>query len=129
MSHEDVFKALKRHIGGDGPGVDIYRSPEYMTIYNDLQDRIGSKRLEDELTRARKLFQKYDTDRSGYLERHELSPIIKDSYRLLGKDVNPSQEEIDQYLRMMDVTGDNQVSMEEFELHILKSLLHRNLHL
>lgn len=100
-----------------------------MTIYNDLQDRIGSKRLEDELTRARKLFQKYDTDRSGYLERHELSPIIKDSYRLLGKDVNPSQEEIDQYLRMMDVTGDNQVSMEEFELHILKSLLHRNLHL
>lgn len=116
-------------MGGDGPGVDIYRSDEYMVIYNDVLTRLGPKRIDEELSRARKLFQKYDTDRSGYLERNELSPIIKDSYRLLGKQVNPTQEEIDEYMRMMDISGDNLVSIEEFELHILKSLQHRKLHL
>lgn len=120
---------MKKHLGTGIGGIDIYRSEQYMSIYKEMTQRLGQEKVEHELSIARKLFLKYDANRSGYLEQHELIPMIKDTYKLLGKEVSPTQEDIEQYLKMLDLSGDNVVSMEEYEYHILKSLQHRNLHL
>lgn len=116
-------------MGGDGPGINIYRSEKYRSMYASLVHKVGLSRVEEELARARKLFQKYDTNRSGYLELDELRPMIRDSYKQLDRSVTPTADDASQYMRLLDASGDSLVSLEEFELHVLKALQKRDLHL
>lgn len=61
----------------------------------------------------RQAFKDFDTDRSGYIERHQLAVMMK---RLTGafNVEEPSEEEINDILRDLDVNGDGRVSQSQF---------------
>eukprot|EP01013_Petalomonas_cantuscygni_P016428 TRINITY_DN33428_c0_g1_i1.p1 TRINITY_DN33428_c0_g1~~TRINITY_DN33428_c0_g1_i1.p1 ORF type:complete len:449 (-),score=82.24 TRINITY_DN33428_c0_g1_i1:183-1529(-) len=61
---------------------------------------------------VRKIWNHYDRDRSGYLDRGELSQYIRDVAAAQGERPDPSA--VDKVLHLMDQNGDNVVQWDEF---------------
>lgn len=79
------------------------------------------------LTHARKVFERYDTDKNRVLEPQEILPILIDTFKMLNRDRLPTREDIELYLGMMDGNGDKRVSVEEFESFFLRAAHKRNI--
>ena len=59
-------------------------------------------------------FRTFDTDRSGFIERHELGMILRrltDAFNV----EQPSEDDINDILKELDVNGDGKISQTEFE--------------
>lgn len=41
---------------------------------------MGDEKVMEEINHARSIFEKYDKDRNGYLDRYEIRPILIDTY-------------------------------------------------
>lgn len=74
------------------------------------------------LEQARRLFLKYDVDRSGFIDQKELNSLLEDTYKNIGITRTFSQEDIDAYFRMTDSNGDGLISLPEYEQVVLRSL-------
>jgi len=83
--------------------------------------------VERELKHAREIFLKYDTDGSHRLTAVEVKPMMIDTYKAMGQEFNPTDEDVRRYIKMMDTSGDGEVSLEEYEIFVLKSLKSRNI--
>lgn len=70
--------SLEHHLGAETSGIDICRSEKFTAVYRDLVQRLGSDNVERERKVALALFSKYDSDRSGCLQRHEVLPMKLD---------------------------------------------------
>lgn len=64
---------------------------------------------------ARRMFKLYNKDLSGDIEDYEVSSMISDVYKAIGKDYNPTKTDIDQYIKTVDFDGDGKVSVEDLE--------------
>ncbi|EGR33387.1 hypothetical protein IMG5_054770 [Ichthyophthirius multifiliis] len=107
-----------------------------MWIINSLSIRIWRRKskkswkktqynpeVERRLDVARRLFQKYDTDGSGFLSENEVVGLIKDTYAEMGmKNYTPSTDDVKIWLQMSDSNQDGTVSLEEYEDLVIKSL-------
>lgn len=82
-----------------------------------------------ELRHARSIFEKYDVDKDGYLDHSEVYPMMQDTYKNLGQHFNPSQDDVNHYISMMDTAGNDHVSKEEYETFVLRALAKRHIKL
>lgn len=55
--------------------------------------------------------------------------MVADANARLGKTTAPTDHDLVSYLRLMDASHDNRVSLEEYELFVLKALRSRGLRL
>lgn len=58
------------------------------------------------------LFQKYDTDKSGYLDKLEIIEMLKDTYRDIGATFL-SQSHLQDIMNTIDQNGDGKFSYDE----------------
>ena len=68
------------------------------------------------------MFQKYDADNNGMIDEKELRNMMIDTYQTLGVDFKPTQQDIDSYMKMVDINKDGLISLDEYEQLVLKSL-------
>lgn len=72
---------------------------------------------------ARRLFKRFDTDNSNFIEEKEVSNIIKESYKIMGiENFAPSEEDVKVWMMMTDTNKDGIISLEEYENLVIKSL-------
>jgi Ca2+-binding EF-hand superfamily protein len=72
---------------------------------------------------ARRLFKRFDTDGSGFIEDKEVTNIIKESYKIMGMDnFAPTEEDVKIWIMMTDTNKDGKVSLDEYEGLVIKSL-------
>ena len=71
----------------------------------------SEKEIEDIV---RKAFDFYDTDKSGYLERHEIKKLLNDACGELGAD-EITDEQLDAVIKTVDENGDDRFSFEELK--------------
>jgi Ca2+-binding EF-hand superfamily protein len=71
---------------------------------------------------ARRLFEQFDTDKSGYLTEPEIPNLLKETYRQMGMTFNPSTEDVKSWMKMTDLDGDGKVTLEDYENLIIRSL-------
>jgi Ca2+-binding EF-hand superfamily protein len=69
---------------------------------------IAKKRLDV----ARRLFLKFDEDKSGYLTEEEIPYILQETYREMGQNFNPSREDVQSYMRMVDSDKDGKITLQ-----------------
>jgi len=63
---------------------------------------------------AKLLFEKYDTDRNGFIDESEMKSILEDYYRKMGIPKVFTKEELDIFFEMTDADRDGKISLEEY---------------
>lgn len=85
--------------------------------------------VDAELQHAQKVFEKYDLNRDGFLDFDEVTPMLKDTYTVMGNNYQPSKSDTLKYIEMMDTDLDGKISLEEYEVFVLKALANRGIKL
>lgn len=87
------------------------------TTRGGLTDTDNAKNL------AKRLFEYYNKDQSGHIEDYEISAMISDVYRAIGKEYNPTSEDINQYIDTVDHDKDGKVTIKDLEQMLIKYLV------
>jgi len=87
-------------------------------LIRQLTDELGDDAVQQELKHAKTIFEKYDIDKDGFLDHSEVEPMMRDTYKNLGQYFNPSKDDVQHYISMMDVAGNDRVSQEEYETFV-----------
>jgi Ca2+-binding EF-hand superfamily protein len=74
-----------------------------------------------------RVFDSYDRNRNGYIDRGEVPSLIKDTYQGIGVMMQPSQQDVESYLSSADASGNGGVSRSEFKMFVLQSLAQRGI--
>ena len=94
------------------------------------QTKTFSKEIVDaELLHAKKVFEKYDLNKNGFLEFEEVIPMLRDTYKVMGNQYEPTKTDVTKYIEMMDQDYDGKISQEEYEIFVLKALQNRGINL
>jgi len=87
-------------------------------LIRQLTEELGNDAVQQELKHAKTIFEKYDIDKDGFLDHSEVEPMMRDTYKNLGQYFNPSKDDVQHYISMMDVAGNDRVSQEEYETFV-----------
>ena len=77
--------------------------------------------LEAAKAAAEKLHTKY-ANPNGYIERPNASQMLVDLYKGIGKGFDPSQGDVESYLKALDFNGDGRVNLPDIEFLAIKYL-------
>jgi len=66
--------------------------------------------MENVQEQVKTVFNSFDKDGNGYLEREEIKSVAKE----LGAEFK-SEEELDKLMKLIDTNGDGKISLEEFD--------------
>lgn len=75
-----------------------------------------------EIADAKRIFDKYDTDKSGFLEEAEVVKVLEETYAKIGVNRHINASEVKSYIHSLDKNGDNKVSNEEFTALMIQNL-------
>jgi len=75
-----------------------------------------------QLDEIRRIFERFDADRSGFIDERELKSLLEETYRVLGVQRNITYEDVASYLNMVDSNKDGKVSLPEYETIVIRSL-------
>nr|P20473.2 RecName: Full=23 kDa calcium-binding protein; AltName: Full=TCBP-23; Contains: RecName: Full=12 kDa calcium-binding protein; AltName: Full=TCBP-12 [Tetrahymena thermophila]AAA30129.1 calcium-binding protein (TCBP-23) [Tetrahymena thermophila] len=71
---------------------------------------------------ARRLFAKYDSDKSGQLEEKEVYGVITETYKQMGMDYKPTEADVKLWMSMTDTDKNGTVSIVEYEDFVISGL-------
>lgn len=72
---------------------------------------------------AKRMFDGYNKDQHELLSDYELSAMISDVYKAIGKTYNPTPEDIQQYGKVLDTDKDGKVTLKDLENLMIKYLV------
>ena len=78
-----------------------------------LKEKVNNGALLDEMVET--TFKNADLNKNSFIDRNELSILLKNVYGTLGLDP-PKEKEIDDELKRLDKNNDNKISQEEFKV-------------
>lgn len=88
-----------------------------------MSNSTTTKPTDDQLRQAiDAIFNKYDDDKSGTLEGNEISHLINDAFKSLGRNREVKGDEVSQFVKAIDKNGDGKISKSEL-FEILKKLI------
>lgn len=71
---------------------------------------------------AKKIFEIYDKDKSGAIESYEIGDMMVDTYKSINKLFNPSQYDIETYMKIMDKDQDGRITLRDVEAMVIKMM-------
>jgi Ca2+-binding EF-hand superfamily protein len=72
---------------------------------------------------ARRLFKMFDTSGDGNLGKDEVRLLLIETYKQMGmSDFNPTTEDVDSFMELVDSNADGQITLEDYENYIIRSL-------
>ena len=107
--------------GGNGYSLLGKETPNQRLINYFKQEQDPNLIMPD-MTHVSRLFDQYDNDHNGELDRREVRDLLQDTFKVLKKDHVPTEEEVNSYLG-----GKERINKTEFENMLLNSLAKRNL--
>lgn len=84
--------------------------------------KVYSRQAQQSLDVARRLFRQFDQDKTGTLELPEVKKLMAESYKSMGMEFNPSDEEAKSFMSLIDQNHDGLLHIEDYEVYVLKSL-------
>ena len=111
----------------ENDGFNFYEQSEKDKLIMEAAKHMSREEIQKELKHARDIFMKYDENHSGYLEKDEVAPMMIDTYKVMNTKYSPSEKDVIKYISMMDTDKDGKISLEEYEIFVLKALKNRNI--
>lgn len=100
---------------------------EQKAYFNEYQSNTlpfgGITDVEGAKAVARKIFEAYDKDRNGSIDKYEVSPMMVDAYKSINKGFNPSAADVETYIRVLDKDSDGRVTYADIEALAMKYLV------
>ena len=81
------------------------------TEFRPLSQNLCDK--ETALKVANRIFGLYDEQQKGILGDNEARHMMRDAYRYINKQFDPSDPDVDSYLQVIDVNQDGKVTIED----------------
>ncbi|KAL4500424.1 hypothetical protein ABPG72_003375 [Tetrahymena utriculariae] len=75
---------------------------------------------------ARRLFEQYDKNGSGEITSSEITGMMQDAYKDMGKGFNPTKADTDTFFNVMDFNNDGRVTLQDLEALAIKFLAGAN---
>jgi Ca2+-binding EF-hand superfamily protein len=72
---------------------------------------------------ARHFFQFYSKKQSGTIEAEESRHILMDIYKSIGVDFEPSEEDIGEYMEILDIDRDGRITLADIEAMMKRFLV------
>ena len=72
---------------------------------------------------ARKIFERFDTDKSGFLEEDEIPKVLQETYEKIGMKKTIDARQVKSYISALDHNKDGKVSMDEFIKVLIDNLV------
>lgn len=84
---------------------------------------VYNPKVQERLDVARRLFQMFDRDGSGFLDEEEIPQLMIETYKAMNiNNYQPSKDDVRSWLQMGDTNRDGRVSLPEYEDLIVRSL-------
>ena len=93
--------------------------------YSNNNDFPDSNDIEYAKIVAKRIFEMYDQNKNRVLEDFEVDPIMRDIYRSMKSNYNPSNKDINEYSKIMDCDKDGTVTLADVEALCIKYLTGR----
>jgi hypothetical protein len=71
---------------------------------------------------AKRIFERYDRDRDGFLSNLEVTPMISDAYAQMNRRIQPTRQDVESFFRVCDRNKDGRVNYEDIESLCVKYL-------
>jgi len=128
ITQEDLQRVAERYIG---LWVGIHGTVRTETVKRSVRKEEDLKRseLRKQLSFIRKIFEKYDADKSGSIGAEEVLHLLEDTYKIMGINRSFTQDDVRSFLKMMNKDLDGQVTYPEYEECIINSLMKRSIHI
>lgn len=85
-------------------------------FFTNLIDEDGAEFL------SRRVLQFYDADKNGQIDLEEVKKIMKDTYKIIGRNFEPTEQDIKEFYNVLDKNSDGLVTAEDIETCALKYL-------
>lgn len=72
---------------------------------------------------AKRLFEFYNKDQTGQIADYEISSMISDVYKAIGKQYTPTEEDIKSYTKVVDADKDGKITLRDVESLLVKYLV------
>ncbi|CAD8067018.1 unnamed protein product [Paramecium sonneborni] len=90
---------------------------------NNIEANAKTQQAKARLKAARSIFELADTNKDGYITYDEVPKLLIETNKLISDEkYEPTKEEIESWISMTDLNKDKQVSLNEFQVLILKTL-------
>lgn len=116
----DIEAICRRYLLGEA---DIFKE-KIIKKHEEKTKKKGiySKAAENQLEVARRLFGKFDNDKTGILELNEVKLLMAESYKSMGMEFHPSDADAKEFMAMIDQNKDGKLHLEDYEVYVLKAL-------
>ena len=129
LTKKDFVEAIVQYLcGPGGSGVNLAGKVDARAqLIEFLHGAVGEDEVEMELKKARVIFERYDLNRDGFLDRNEVRNMMRDTYENLRTDVRMTDDAVDKYFSMIETEKEELISQEEYEIFVLGALKSRNI--
>lgn len=99
---------------------------ETVEVRKEVVKKAAPKYTKEALQRlevARRLFKMFDVSGDGSLGKEEVRLLLVETYKQMGmNDFNPTGEDVDSFMELVDSNQDGQITLEDYENYIVRSL-------
>jgi Ca2+-binding EF-hand superfamily protein len=123
----DLEKVCERYIG-----MWAAMNPQTVqreTVKNSARVEMTKSIFRKQFGFIRRLFDKYDGDKSGAIGAEEVKPLMEDTYKIMGINRTFGEDDVRSFMGMMDKDINGTISYEEYEDSLIKSLNRRGINL
>ena len=127
----DLEKVCERYIGmwtAMYPQVKRTEEVKKAVVYTP-EELMRRSEIRKQISFIKQLFDKFDTDRSGSIGRHEVHNLLEETYKIMGINRKFSEEDVASFMKMMDKNVDDQITYKEYEDSIINSLMRKNINI
>lgn len=94
-----------------------------LSTLNSTSVRGGLTDEENAKSLAKRLFEGYNKDQSEEIADYELSSMMTEVYKAIGKEFTPTADDVQQYSKVLDMDKDGKVSQRDIEKLLIKYLV------
>jgi len=127
----DLEKVCERYIGmwaAMYPQAKKTEEVKKAVVYTP-EELMRRSEIRKQISFIKQLFDKFDTDRSGSIGRHEVHNLLEETYKIMGINRKFSEEDVASFMKMMDKNVDDQITYKEYEDSIINSLMRKNINI
>jgi len=129
ITQYDIQRIAERYIG---LWVGIHGSVRTETVKRSVkpqrsEEDLKRSQLRKQLDFIRKIFEKYDVDRSGHIGAEEVQSLLVDTYKIMGINRTFTQDDVRSFMKMMDKDLNGKVTYTEYEDSIINSLMKKGI--